>query len=132
MLNMLQSVIDYGTGNRIRRNHGMTVPMGGKTGTTQNHSDGWFMGFTPSLVAGAWVGGEDRDIHFDRMTEGQGAAMALPIVGIFLNKVYNDSILGYTQYERFEIPAKYQDPCYTQSENEDDTNSPVGIDDLFR
>ena len=132
MLNMLQSVIDYGTGNRIRRNHGITVAMGGKTGTTQNHSDGWFMGFTPSLVAGAWVGGEDRDIHFDRMTEGQGAAMALPIIGKFLNKVYNDSVLGYSQSERFEIPAKYRDPCYTQSEYEDYIDSPVGIDDLFR
>ena len=147
MLNMLQGVIDGGTGNRIRRDHirkedGMTFSMGGKTGTTQNHSDGWFMGFTPSLVAGAWVGGEDRDIHFDRMSEGQGATMALPILGIFLKKVYNNPDLGYSKTERFEIPAKYADPCsgtnYYHSNMEydstsDDPNSnPPGIDDLFR
>ena len=60
--------------------------MGGKTGTTQNNSDGWFMGFTPSLVSGVWVGGEDRSIHFDRMSEGQGASMALPIYGLYMQK----------------------------------------------
>jgi len=129
MLGMLQAVIDGGTGSRIRRDHGMKVSMGGKTGTSQNHSDGWFMGFTPSLVAGTWVGGEDRDIHFDRMTEGQGAAMALPIVGMFLNKVYNDSILGYSQSERFEVPAKFANPC-TSSNVE--TSHPSGIDDLYK
>ena len=131
MLSMLQGVIDGGTGYRIRRDFGITVSMGGKTGTTQNHSDGWFMGFTPSLVAGTWVGGEDRDIHFDRMTEGQGATMALPILGKFLQKVYNDSILGYSQAERFEVPEKYADPCRNQSNTEDDDN-PSGIDDLFK
>ena len=132
MLSMLQSVIDGGTGSRIRRDYGITVSMGGKTGTSQNHSDGWFMGFTPSLVAGTWVGGEDRDIHFDRMTEGQGAAMALPIVGMFLKKVYNDSILGYSQAERFEIPAKYVNPCSNQTNTENNSANPNGIDDLFK
>jgi len=131
MLSMLQGVIDGGTGSRIRRDHGLTVSMGGKTGTTQNHSDGWFMGFTPSLVTGAWVGGEERDIHFDRMTEGQGAAMTLPIVGMFLQKVYGDISLGYSQNERFEVPAKYADPCWNQSNTEDFSNNPGGIDDLF-
>jgi len=129
MLSMLQAVIDGGTGSRVRRNYGIKVSMGGKTGTSQNHSDGWFMGFTPSLVSGTWVGGEDRDIHFDRMTEGQGAAMALPIIGMFLSKVYNDSILGYSQTERFEIPAKYINPCSTVSS--DSINHPSGIDDLI-
>ena len=133
MLSMLQGVIDGGTGSRIRRNFGITVSMGGKTGTTQNHSDGWFMGFTPSLVGGVWVGGEDRDIHFDRMSEGQGATMALPIMGMFLQKVYNDSILGYSQAERFEIPAKYADPCTNQTDSiSDDLNTQGGIDDLFK
>jgi penicillin-binding protein 1A len=134
MLNMLQGVIDGGTGGRIRRNHGMSVSMGGKTGTSQNHSDGWFVGFTPTLVAGAWVGGEDRDIHFDRMTEGQGAAMALPIVGIFLNKVYNNPALGYSQTERFDIPEKYANPCISQLDMDDYSNNAGGgvIDDLFR
>jgi len=133
MLSMLQSVIDGGTGNRIRsKDYGLKVSMGGKTGTTQNHSDGWFMGFTPSLVAGAWVGGEDRDIHFDRMTEGQGATMALPILGMFYQKVYNDSILGYSQNERFEIPSKYANPCSNQIITTDSISGPTGIDDLFK
>jgi penicillin-binding protein 1A len=131
MLSMLQGVINGGTGGRIRRDHQMTVPMGGKTGTTQNHSDGWFMGFTPSLVAGAWVGGEDRDIHFDNMSEGQGATMALPIVGKFLNKVYNNPALGYSQDERFEIPIKFADPCKTKPDAEETPKSQGGIDDLF-
>jgi len=132
MLSMLQAVIDGGTGSRMRRDHGMTVSMGGKTGTTQNHSDGWFMGFTPTLVAGAWVGGEDRSIHFDRMTEGQGASMALPIVGFFLKKVYSDSTLGYSQTERFEVPARFADPCWNKTNTADYSNSPGGIDDLFK
>ena len=132
MLSMLQSVIDGGTGNRIRRDWGVKVSMGGKTGTTQNHSDGWFMGFSPSLVAGTWVGGEDRDIHFDRMSEGQGATMALPIVGRFLQKVYNDSILGYSPTEHFEIPSRYADPCSNQLNATDSISGPTGIDDLFK
>ena len=136
MLSMLQGVIDGGTGSRIRRDFGMKVAMGGKTGTTDNHSDGWFMGFTPSLVGGVWVGGDDRDIHFDRMSEGQGATMALPIMGKFLQKVYNDSILGYSQNERFEIPARYADPCSNQLLNDNPAdslkNDPAGIDDLFK
>jgi len=132
MLSMLQRVIDGGTGSRIRRDYKIKVSMGGKTGTTQNHSDGWFMGFTPSLVGGAWVGGEDRDIHFDRMSEGQGATMALPIMGMFLQKVYNDSILGYSPTERFEIPVQYADPCSNQLNTGDNSNTSGGINDLFK
>jgi penicillin-binding protein 1A len=78
--------------------------MGGKTGTSQNHSDGWFVGFTPSLVAGAWVGGEDRSIHFDNMSAGQGANMALPIWALYMQKVYGDAELGYTESEQFDVP----------------------------
>lgn len=122
MLSMLRNVIDAGTGNRIRRNYGLSVQMGGKTGTTQNHSDGWFMGFTPSLVGGCWVGGEDRSIRFDRMTEGQGAAMALPIMGIFLKKVYGDTSLGYSQSETFEVPPQYANPCPPK------TSSSIAVD----
>ena len=132
---MLQAVVNGGTGSRIRRNYDMTVAMGGKTGTTQKHSDGWFMGFTPTLVFGAWVGGEDRDIHFDRMSEGQGAEMALPIPGMFLKKVYNDPELGYSQTERFTVPAKFSDPCnssFSNSNNSVNTTSPRGIDNLFK
>ncbi|MDL2245121.1 transglycosylase domain-containing protein [Parabacteroides sp. OttesenSCG-928-J18] len=117
MIHLLRNVINTGgTGNRVRFRYGIQADMGGKTGTTQNHSDGWFMGFTPSLVGGVWVGGEERSIRFDRMTEGQGANMALPIYGIFMQKVYADKTLGYSQDEVFEIPEQYQDPCNTQRE----------------
>jgi penicillin-binding protein 1A len=134
MLGMLQSVIDSGTGNRMRRIYGMKVPMGGKTGTTQNHSDGWFMCFSPSIVAGAWVGGEDRDIHFDRMSEGQGAAMALPIVGDFFKKVYNDTELGYSETEQFSVSQKFSNPCVSYRESTESviSESPEEIDELYQ
>lgn len=104
MITMLRSVIDHGTGVRVRFRYGLKMPMGGKTGTTQNNSDGWFMGFTPSLVSGAWVGGEDRAIHFDSMAEGQGASMALPIWTLYMQKVLADPDLGYSATEEFDIP----------------------------
>ena len=104
MIHMLRSVIDHGTGVRLRFKYGLKAPMGGKTGTTQNNSDGWFVGFTPSLVSGCWIGGEDRAVHFDRMSDGQGASMALPIFGLYMNKIYQDTTLGYSQNEQFEIP----------------------------
>jgi penicillin-binding protein 1A len=132
MLVMLRSVIDGGTGNRVRRNYGITAPMGGKTGTTQNHSDGWFMGFTPSLVGGAWVGGEDRSIHFDRITEGQGASMALPIFGLFIKKVFADSNLGYSQTEQFEVSSKYSNPCRSYSDEINKEAESQEIDEFFR
>ncbi len=104
MITMLRSVIDHGTGVRVRYRYGLQMPMGGKTGTTQNNSDGWFMGFTPSLVSGCWVGGEDRAIHFDSMAEGQGASMALPIWAKYMQKVLADESLGYSATEQFDIP----------------------------
>ncbi|MDF9831645.1 transglycosylase domain-containing protein [Parabacteroides sp. PF5-6] len=135
MLYMLRSVINGGTGGRIRARYGIQADMGGKTGTTQNHSDGWFMAFTPSLVGGCWVGGEDRSIRFDRMTEGQGASMALPIYGLFMQKVYADKTLGYSEDEKFDIPEEYIDPCnHTEVANpENRVTSPDlgGIDRMF-
>ncbi|GHT61046.1 penicillin-binding protein 1A [Bacteroidia bacterium] len=110
MLYMLKSVVDGGTGSRVRR-LGFNGVMGGKTGTTQNNSDGWFMGFTPSLVGGVWVGGEERSIRFNSMAYGQGAAMALPILAEFLKKVYSDPLLGYSTSEQFVYPDSYFDPC---------------------
>lgn len=104
MIDMLQAVVNGGTGSRVRTRFGLTMPMGGKTGTTQNNSDGWFMGFTPSLVSGVWVGGEERSIHFDRMSEGQGATMALPIWALYMKKVLSDADLKYSPNEQFEIP----------------------------
>ena len=129
MLIMLRAVINEGTGGRIRRLYNITADMGGKTGTTNNNSDGWFMGFTPSLVSGCWVGGEERDIHFDRMADGQGASMALPIWGIYMNKVYADKALGYSQKDTFDIPEGF-DPCKDKvSELEEENTS--RLDDLF-
>ncbi|OIP83042.1 MAG: penicillin-binding protein [Porphyromonadaceae bacterium CG2_30_38_12] len=107
MIYMMRAVVDGGTGGRIRSRYGLTMQMAGKTGTTQNNSDGWFMGYTPSLVSGVWVGGEDRSIHFDNIAEGQGASMALPIWALYMKKIYNDPSLGYSQTEIFEVPESF-------------------------
>ena len=102
-------VVTSGTGSRIRYVYGLKNDIGGKTGTTQNQSDGWFIGITPDLVAGAWVGGEEPTIHFDYMNEGQGAAMALPIYALFLKKVYADKTLHMNKGP-FEMPDGYVEP----------------------
>ena len=107
MIYMMRAVVDGGTGGRIRSIYGLTMPMGGKTGTTQNNSDGWFMGYTPSLVSGVWVGGEDRSIHFDNIAEGQGASMALPIWALYMKKVLADKYLGYSTSEQFDVPSSF-------------------------
>ena len=107
MIYMMRAVVDGGTGSRIRNRYGLNMPVGGKTGTTQNNSDGWFMGYTPSLVSGAWVGGEDRSIHFDNIVEGQGASMALPIWALYMKKVLSDPELGYSSTEQFEVPSSF-------------------------
>ncbi len=106
ILSLLLNVVDSGTGNRLRRPpFNVTAQTGGKTGTTNDNADGWFMSFTPDLVSGTWVGGEDRYIHFNNMAQGQGASMALPIYGKYISKVYADPSLPYTQASRFEFPA---------------------------
>lgn len=125
MLEMLRAVVNEGTGTRIRRDYKIHADMGGKTGTTNNNADGWFMGFTPSLVTGCWVGGEERDIHFDRMADGQGASMALPIWGLYMNKVYADRTLPYSQSEQFDIPEDF-DPCRSAVVRNDDEVMHVG------
>src|SRR5690606_33688880 len=103
MVDMLRSVVDQGSGNRLRWMFHLEGPMGGKTGTTNDNSDGWFIGITPQLVTGVWTGAEDRGIHFSSMALGQGANSALPIYGLFMQKVYADRNLHYTQTE-FELP----------------------------
>lgn len=107
MLDMLSAVIDAGTGIRIRYKYNLKMPAGGKTGTTQNNSDGWFIGFTPSLVSGVWAGFEDRSINFSSMADGQGANMALPIWALYMQKVLSDPDLGYSEKETFDIPETY-------------------------
>lgn len=107
MIYMMRSVIDDGTGSRVRRVYGLTMPMGGKTGTTNNNSDGWFMGYTPKLVSGVWVGGEERSIRFDSMAQGQGAAMALPIWANYMKKVLADKQLGYKVTDDFKVSSEW-------------------------
>lgn len=134
MIEMLRAVVNEGTGGRIRRVYKITADMGAKTGTTQNNSDGWFMGFTPNLVTGCWVGGEERDIHFDRMSDGQGASMALPIWGLYMNKVYADESLPYSQKDTFDIPLGF-DPCANSllvPAQEEEEVKMGGFDDLFQ
>ena len=131
MLEMLRSVIDGGTGSRLRYSYGLTAQLGGKTGTTQNNSDGWFMCFTPSLVSGVWVGGEDRSIHFDGMADGQAASMALPVFAKYIKKVYADPSLGYSQSEQFVVPKQYQNSCNGSSDLPDIQLRPDGIDEVF-
>jgi penicillin-binding protein 1A len=108
MLSMMQAVIDEGTGRRLRGStYNIRAQVAGKTGTTQNNSDGWFMGVTPFLVSGVWVGGEDRSIHFDYTADGQGANMSLPVWALYMKKVYANPALGYSQDDRFDIPADF-------------------------
>ncbi len=107
MLDLLQGVVLTGSGNRIRRVYNLMNQIGGKTGTTQNHANGWFMGVTPDLVGGVWSGWEDQAIHFETLGEGQGANMALPIFAIFLKKVYSDPQFGIMEASEFERPANF-------------------------
>jgi len=108
MLNLLQGVVLTGSGRRMRvEPYNLMNQIGGKTGTTQEQSDGWFMGVTPNLVGGVWSGWEDRAIHFETLGEGQGANMALPVFAIFLRKVYNDPQLGIMEADEFERPVNF-------------------------
>ena len=105
MVSLMKGVVESGTGNRLQWKYGFTNPIAGKTGTTQNQSDGWFMGITPKLVTGIWVGAEDRSVHFRTITEGQGANMALPIWALFMKDVYNDKTIGLYKGD-FDEPSK--------------------------
>lgn len=126
MLEMLRAVMNGGTGSRMRYRYNIECDMGGKTGTTNRNADAWFMGFTPSLVSGCWVGGEDRDIHFDSTRMGQGANMALPIWAYYMKKVFADKSLGYDPNEKFDIPEDFN-PCSSEL----DDYLPGGIEEVF-
>lgn len=104
IVSILFDVVDHGTGASLRSRYGITAQMGGKTGTTNANSDTWFMGFTPELVTGIWIGGEERYIHFNSMAFGQGARAALPVYGLYMKKVYNDPKLPYSQSTKFIFP----------------------------
>lgn len=136
MINMLQGVVRIGTGIRLRFRYGLLGEIGGKTGTTQEQSDGWFMGVTPNLVGGVWTGGEDRAIHFDNITYGQGANMALPVWAMFMQKVYDDPTLNYSREATFERPEGFNielDCNKTKVPSAGDRNSSTSVtdEDLF-
>lgn len=130
IVSILLNVVDSGTGASLRSRYGIRAQMGGKTGTTNANSDSWFMGFTPDLVTGVWVGGEERYIHFNSMAFGQGAKAALPIYGLYMKKVYGDSRLPYSQDTKFEFPEN-MDLCgsehmtyyHYEEESEEDVNN---------
>ncbi len=106
MIKLLEGVIESGTGIRLRYKYGYRNAIAGKTGTTQNQSDGWFMGITPKLTTGIWVGAEDRSVHFRTIKLGQGANMALPIWALYMKKVYADPSLGISKTDDFAKPLK--------------------------
>jgi penicillin-binding protein 1A len=106
MINLLEGVVQAGTSCRLRYKYNIMADVAAKTGTTQNQSDGWYVGITPYLTTGIWVGGEDRSIHFNSILYGQGANMALPIWAKYMTKVYANKSLGFSTEDKFEKPAK--------------------------
>ena len=130
MVNLMEGVVNEGSGARLRWRYGLEGPIAGKTGTTNDKSDGWFIGYVPHLTAGVWVGAEDRQVHFESMSLGQGANTSLPIWGLFMQKVMNDGTLGVTPDDRFIAPpgVHFDTDCDgsdndTVTDTEDDINS---------
>lgn len=127
-LKMLQGVVSGGTGNSLRSGRpwgGLKAPMAGKTGTTQSNADGWYMGITPELVTGVWVGAEDRQVRFQSMEWGQGARMALPVFGYYMQRVYKDKKLNISQGE-FEVPPGY-DPSIFSCDGDGRDEDPINF-----
>lgn len=107
MENLMSGVVDKGTGARLRGKYALKGAIAGKTGTNNDHADGWFIGYTPRITAGVWVGGEDRDIHFKNIAQGGASNMALPIWGIFMQKCVKDKSLGFSPEDTFVAPAGF-------------------------
>ena len=135
MLNLMEGVVNEGTSTRLRREGliygNLKADIAGKTGTTQNQSDGWFMGITPELVTGVWTGGDLRSIHFEGLSIGQGANMALPVYGYFMNSLYRDKTLGYSQDTKFEVPEGFNKSLDCSSVMKDESHTPVTDSDFF-
>jgi penicillin-binding protein 1A len=129
MIQLMRGVVDRGTGTRLRSRFNLRNEIAGKTGTTQNNADGWFMGLTPELVAGCWVGGEERSVHFNSTNEGQGASMALPIWGKFFQKVYADPSLKISK-NGFVKPSNMGDIELDCSVYDAQTEKDTPIEDL--
>lgn len=121
MLDMLMNVVNRGTANRLRYRYGFTNQIAAKTGTTQNNSDGWFIGMTPQITAGGWVGAEDRGVHFNSTALGQGANMTLPIWAYFMQQVYADSTLNIKKINfvkpEEDLPVEIE--CYKYKDESD-------------
>ena len=133
MLSLMEGVVKYGTGVRLRLKYKMKQHIAGKTGTTDNNSDGWFMGLTPELVTGVWVGAEDRSVHFRSTHLGQGANMALPIWALYMKRVYADSTINISQ-EPFEMPQGFtvnEYDCESIKEQKDEINKDNPVHDEF-
>jgi penicillin-binding protein 1A len=126
MLILMKGVVESGTGARLRGKYGLTNPIAGKTGTTQSNSDGWFMGLTPDLVTGVWVGGDDRVIRFRLTSLGQGANMALPIWALYMKRVYGDPTLQLNKgdFEKPDNPLSVDINCATFNEKGGNKSSP--------
>ncbi len=105
MVNLMQGVVNDGTATRLRWKYGIKGELAGKTGTTNDQADGWFIGYTPKLTGGVWVGAEDRQVHFESLALGGGSNMALPVWGIFMNKVLKDGTLGISEQDKFIAPV---------------------------
>lgn len=137
MLQLMKGVVEHGTGQRLRYKYKITTPIAGKTGTTQNNSDGWFMGITPDLVSGVWVGAEDRSVHFNSTAEGQGANMALPIWARYMQKVYADKSLKISKGDfakpsreiDVELDCKKYEEAMNEGDSEDFDNG--NFDNIF-
>ncbi len=131
MVNLLQGVVNEGTAYRLRSRYIPEGELAGKTGTTNNQSDGWFMGLVPKLTAGVWVGAEDRSVHFESLALGGGANMALPIWGLFMEKVLADTTLNINVTDRFEVPANFNMNLRCTGADEELEVKPQKNDDFF-
>jgi penicillin-binding protein 1A len=131
MVNLMQGVVNEGTAGRLKWKYGMKGQVAGKTGTTNDQSDGWFIGYTPKLTAGAWVGAEDRQVHFESLALGGGSNMALPIWGIFMQKVIQDGTLGITHDDKFLAPPGLVLNLDCDGSDADATSSSSQSDDMF-
>ena len=136
---LMKGVVEYGTGRRLISQYGLNFPLAGKTGTTDNHSDSWFVGYSPSLTCGVWVGCDDRAAHFTSMEYGQGARAAMPVFGLFMQKCYNDPHLPYKQIAdnptdpryRFAPPDGFEGNeygCLPDEPNANTTAPPINMD----
>ena len=128
---LMKGVVQSGTGIRLRTKYGFKNPIAGKTGTTQKNSDGYFMGITPDLTTGVWVGAEDRSVHFRSTALGQGSHTALPIWALYMQKVYADKSLHVSQGDFPKPYAPGVDLDFSCYRNDDDNYEGVEYIDEF-